>query len=616
MKSKNFWRIALVVMVVGLLAFGALAFAGNGGYPFPCEGPLVDPITGDDVKPLIQTSQENPAFPDPNPAMLESPDECQLIYLKLEVDDSDITNSQEFTATDGFRVTIYKGMDDENDIVFAFDSNYPIFHVFAKGGPDEGNLYSYYPTYPNGVYNDCGLKQSDQGGWSHIAFYYCVPQPGCLEITKTFAGYPQGYELPDVVVDVIGPNGYDEEFVLNSDNGWFVEVCDLLPGEYTVTEREVTGWTTSYTSGPTVTVTANDTAEVDIKNSLDLGCMELTKAFAGLNGVEFPLDEIDVQVTGVDVDYDEVHTLKASDNWTKTICGLVPGTYEVVELTEEDGWSVSYNPTDRQVTVEAGDEPGPQASITITNTFGRGCLTVNKDFVNPDTVELPDFIEVQVTGDNYDETFKLDAGNQWSVTICDLIPGDYTVTELDIDGWTTSYSPGQTVEVIAGDEESAVEINITNTFIPGPTGSITIGKIVVDDDGDVINDDETFTVTLTGPNGYSNTFNITAGQTVPINGLALGTYSVTEADKNGYELVSITPDNFVLGVDNLNISVTIINEMLFEDIIVDPEEPGVDPEDPEEEEEEPLPQTSGTSLPLIGLGILLTGAGVLSKRKR
>lgn len=167
-----------------------------------------------------------------------------------------------------------------------------------------------------------------------------------------------------------------------------------------------------------------------------------------------------------------------------------------------------------------------------------------------------------------------------------------------------------------------------------PTGSVTINKIVVDDDGDVIEDDETFSITLTGPEEYSNTFNVEAGQTVTINGLPLGNYTVTEADKEGYELISITPEE-ELDVDNLNISFTIINELIFEEIIVVSEDPEVNPEDPEvnpedsevvpedlevnpedSEENNPLPQTNGTALPLMGLGILFTGIGILSKRRK
>ena len=75
----------------------------------------------------------------------------------------------------------------------------------------------------------------------------------------------------------------------------------------------------------------------------------------------------------------------------------------------------------------------------------------------------------------------------------------------------------------------------------------------------------------------------------------------------------LTPEE-ELDVDNLNISFTIINELIFEEIIVDPEDPEVDPED--SEEDDPLPQTNGTALPLIGLGILFTGIGILSKRRK
>ena len=470
--NKKHWRLALIVMIVGLLAFGAMAFAGAGGYPTNCEGPLVDPITGDDVKPLIQTSQENPAFPDPNPALLDSPDECELKYFKLEIDDGDITNSQEFTAPDGLSITIYKGTDDDNDTVFAFDSNYPIFHVFAKGGPDEGNLYSYYPTYPNGVYNDCGLKQSDQGGWSHIGVYYCVPQYGCLEITKNFTGYPnhEDFELPAVTVDVTGPYGYDETFVLDEDNDWYVEICDLRTGAYTVTEREVEGWTTSYSAGPEVTVAANDTASVVIDNELDLGCLEITKTFTGYPDHEdFELPTVTVDVTGP-YGYDETFVLDEDNDWNVEICELYPGEYTVTER-DVPGWTTSYavGPT---VTVEANET----AEVEIENELDKGCLRITKEWVYPDSEDLdgpyfpvPNYIEVQITGPyGYDETFVLNESNGWSRTIRDLVPGYYTAEELgEIEGYVTVYDPDPpTVEVLA-DAEEAIEILIINYALFG-----------------------------------------------------------------------------------------------------------------------------------------------------
>ncbi len=122
------------------LVFGGMAVAGLAGYPDPCNGPLVDPISGGDLTSLIQDKQNNDAFPDPNPALLDSPADCDLVHFRIPKDQDEITSGTEFTGPEGFKVTIYKESIDGN-YYFAFDSNFGVMHVFAKGGPEEGNLY-------------------------------------------------------------------------------------------------------------------------------------------------------------------------------------------------------------------------------------------------------------------------------------------------------------------------------------------------------------------------------------------------------------------------------------------------------------------------------------------
>ena len=156
------------------------------GYPDPCEGPKVEPITETEVENQNldyfenqNPPDKNPAWPDPNPAKLPAPGDCDLIYFKIDRNQGQIDDGQTFTDN-GFEVTIYKKQIDEK-YYFAFQSNYPVYHVYAKGGNEGGNLYRYYfpeenPDYPEGVYNDCRLSQPG-GDWSHIAFYYCEKPP-------------------------------------------------------------------------------------------------------------------------------------------------------------------------------------------------------------------------------------------------------------------------------------------------------------------------------------------------------------------------------------------------------------------------------------------------------
>ena len=120
-----------------------------------------------------------------------------------------------YNLDDGLEIKITENADKS----FNFSSNYPIYHVFVKGGVEGHNLYTYYIdegkqspiTFGNeitipftdssnnriyslsfdrnnlsssGVTAGYGLQQVGVG-WSHAKFLYCVPelQPG-LEIVK------------------------------------------------------------------------------------------------------------------------------------------------------------------------------------------------------------------------------------------------------------------------------------------------------------------------------------------------------------------------------------------------------------------------------------------------
>jgi hypothetical protein len=94
---------------------------------------------------------------------------------------------------------------------------------------------------------------------------------GCLEVQKFFTDYPLAIELPDVIVDVYGPDGntFVDTLYLNEGNDWTDEICDLLPGEYYAVERTIEGWTEISNTGP-VDVVAKDTAKIEITNKYNV----------------------------------------------------------------------------------------------------------------------------------------------------------------------------------------------------------------------------------------------------------------------------------------------------------------------------------------------------------
>jgi len=196
------------------------------------------------------------------------------------------------------------------------------------------------------------------------------------------------------------------------------------------------------------------------------GCLEITKEWVFPEGFDdlFPdfdyETSIDVVVTGPD-GYDETWVLEA-DGWKEMRCELVPGRYSIAEVTV-DGYETIY-PNGQTVEVVGGGEE-EKVTIKIKNTLELGCLEVTKLFEKPDVIAEPASIEINITGPGgYDEDFILGADG-WTKTICELLPGYYTVTEKHITGWTTSYDPeDRTVDVVAGNDAEPVKIEITNIF--------------------------------------------------------------------------------------------------------------------------------------------------------
>jgi len=202
------------------------------------------------------------------------------------------------------------------------------------------------------------------------------------------------------------------------------------------------------------------------------GCLIVTKEFVKPEGVDLP-EYIEIKVTGPD-EYEQNFVLDEDGNWLVIICELDPGYYTVTEL-EIEGWTTSYDPDPPTIKVVGGGE-SKAVTIEITNTLDLGCLEIEKSFVVPEGVELPDEIEVMVFGPSYPEEGALITltPEDYSWLACDLIPGEYSIVELDIEGWTTTYPLGTEVTVVA-DETASLEI--VNTL---DLGCLRIEKLFKD----------------------------------------------------------------------------------------------------------------------------------------
>ena len=495
------WRIGLIVLIVGLLAFGG-AMVGLAGYPGTCDGPLVAPT-------------KNPND-DGNPQSFESlgvevGEDCY--ETKIDIDtDADLAGSVELG---GYTVYYEIYGDDEQYFRFWNEEGLDVVQaVIIKGGP-HANLYDYAgvwggDNYSSAVSKDCNLvspehpNPGDIPGVSHFNILVCPPPTGCLQILKTWDYEIAGLELPEEIVFTIeGPGdvGVLDPVILDGtetdeQDRWVKTICDLPLGDYVVTEVTIDGWTSDIPDeGIILTVEAGDIpgelAIAEVTNTPDLGYLKVFKSFDGYpDHDDFTLPTAQAQVTGP-YDFDETLDLVWDGDagyFVAKFGPMAPGDYLVEEVNvDRDVWDVSY-PGGQTATVTAGEQEDA-VEIYIENDFRLGCLKITKEWLYEEETgdmiplpDLPEYIKVLIEGPSFDPdgevvTIEADAEGNWSYETCYiLIPGTYTVTELEYaegyafgDAWTAvyvvdgiSYVDSAEVEVIGGEQ---AEVTINNYFL-------------------------------------------------------------------------------------------------------------------------------------------------------
>ena len=150
-----------------------------------------------------------------------------------------------------------------------------------------------------------------------------------------------------------------------------------------------------------------------------------------------------------------------------------------------------------------------------------------------------------------------------SITISDLKPGDYTVTEVTDSKGTTEVKGNQSFPYqVSGDGKITVkagqtpEISVTNTSV---LGKIKVTKKVIGKE----NSKDKFYVALFKADKETKVDNqpvkeITAGQSVTFENLVPGTYYVFETDEDGNKLKDTVVNGYIIPKDGTE--TTIIND--------------------------------------------------------
>jgi hypothetical protein len=233
------------------------------------------------------------------------------------------------------------------------------------------------------------------------------------------------------------------------------------------------------------------------------------------------------------------------------------------------------------------------AICTFNNTMEKtGCLEVQKviDKSNVIDGELDDLADalfsVNITGPSYpggeivtfnftDGVLYVYNGTAWvegdTYCLCDLIPGNYTASEAQAEGWEAGNITGSPALVEAGDTCDGVDITVTNSPTPG---CLEVTKVVdLDDYMFASSANATFNITVTGPSyptGLNLTFEMVngdvfyvddfGGDTACLCNLIPGSYNVTETPPDGWGDVNITNDSpaVVAAGDACGVNATVV----------------------------------------------------------
>ncbi|MDY6340379.1 MAG: DUF5979 domain-containing protein [Saccharofermentans sp.] len=368
-----------------------------------------------------------------------------------------------------------------------------------------------------------------------------------MKITKSLgANAPAAASNTEYKFTITGPDNYSKTVTIKGADS--VTIDDLEPGNYTVTEdkdgAKIDNYELTVTGddGKTIEVKSGETANAAITNTYeenttsDKGFLKITKKLGANAPQAASSKEYKFTVTGPD-NYSKTVTIKGAGS--VTIDDLEPGNYTVTE--DKDGAKIANY--ELEVTGDDGKaievKADETANAEITNTYDdntmsdKGSLMISKTLGdNAPSAASDKSFTFTVTGpDNYTKTVTIKGTG--SVTIDDLEPGNYTVTEDEEGAAITNYKltvtgdNGNAIEVKAGKTANAAITNTYKDSTLSEVGSLKITKALGSGAPSAASNKE-FKFTVTGPDNYSKTVTIKGAGSYTIRDLTPGSYKVTE----------------------------------------------------------------------------------------
>ncbi|MFA5296531.1 MAG: SdrD B-like domain-containing protein, partial [Methanoregulaceae archaeon] len=310
-----------------------------------------------------------------------------------------------------------------------------------------------------------------------------------------------------------------------TDEEGFYQFCNLVPGTYTLSETVQPGYHPG-TSPGTVTLACNQDLPNQNFINTKLLCISGYKRDA-CNDAGLP----DWTITLKDSSGATVGTTTTNANGFYQFCNLLPGTYTLAE-TLKPGYKALSSPG--TVTL------GSNQNLTNQNFINTKLLCISGYKLDAATsTGLPDWT-ITLKDSSGTTVGTTTTGATGSYQFCDLVPGQYTLTETLKPGYQASSSPGT---VTLACNQNLTGQNFINTKLYCISGYKMDACSDAGLPGWTINLQDssgaTIRTTTTGATGSYQFCN-----------LAPGTYTLTETLKPGYMAVS-SPGTVTLGNQDL-----------------------------------------------------------------
>ncbi len=309
---------------------------------------------------------------------------------------------------------------------------------------------------------------------------------------------------------------------------------NLQPGDYSVTETDPSGYSSTTANTVSVTVPPGGSAVANFGDRLPLGSISgVVFNDSNGNGIK---DTGESGISGVLITLSNGATATTSADGSYTFSNLQPGDYSVTE-TDPSGYS-STTANTVSVTVPPGGSAvanfgdrlplGSISGVVFNDSNGNGIKDTGESGISGVLITLSNGATATTSADG-------------SYTFSNLQPGDYSVTETDPSGYSSTTA--NTVSVTVPPGGSAVA-NFGDRL---PLGSIS-GVVFNDSNGNGIKD--------TGESGISGVL-ITLSNGATATTSADGSYTFSNLQPGNYTVVETDPSGYISTSKN-TVAVTVI----------------------------------------------------------